>query len=238
MAIFPNLELDDDAQYLDKVRIRGGKSFISVDEAAITLVEIDPGDGTGFIDVTSTKEKSEIYFLDWEYADPGGGSQDFTAKVRITTDGAPQSISKDISLLTSDDDYLFSDDQALRVEEDEILRYVPTGRNTFKYLHRRVQEMILEDLYRVGITDNVGVKLTKEAIIDIDEVKLWSRYWVLSLIYKDNNNKNADIFRTKEDFYFNQKSLWSNKAIFKLDTTGDGTANTALDLGIVRIRRR
>ncbi len=85
MAIFPNLKLEDIVQINDKTRLDASKSF-TADEAAVTLVEIEPESAAGFIDITPTvATNSKQYFLDWSYS---GTSRTVTVSVRITTDGA------------------------------------------------------------------------------------------------------------------------------------------------------
>ena len=56
MAIFPHIELEDIVQVNDRTRLSAIKSFVSKDEAAVTLVEIEPESGSGFIDVTGAKQ--------------------------------------------------------------------------------------------------------------------------------------------------------------------------------------
>ena len=110
--IFPNLILENIVQENDKTRLDATKSFISKDEAAVTLVEIEPYTGAGYIDVTGTSSKD--WYLDWSY--PTDGNK--TVTVRITTDGGPVSSSKTIWIIDSVDDNLFSYDQDLTAIED------------------------------------------------------------------------------------------------------------------------
>ncbi len=165
MAIFPFIEVGDVEQVDDKLRISGVKSFAAKDEAAISEIEIEPETSEGLISVFSSNTKN--WFLDWEYATEGMK----TISIRVTTDGAPITVTKTISILSVADDKLFSIDDDLFVFETEILTFVPAGRNTFIYEHRAAQIQILEDLYRIGITDIFGDKLTKDSVVDVEEVK-------------------------------------------------------------------
>ena len=232
MAIFPKIEVDPIVQVSDKVRINATKTDVSKDEAAISLVEIDPGDGSGYIDVTGNVPiNSKNWFLDYEYATDG----DYTILVQVTTDGPPSSTSYDVSVITAAEDRLFSSDQDLILEESEILRWVPDGRASFKYVHRSVQNLILEWLYRAGYTKYEQAKYTKADIIDISEVSLWSRYWVLALIYKDNSNKVAGALNDKQAQYESLRDQWSQKSILRLDYNGDGVSDPGENLNLTSL---
>jgi len=226
MAIFPFIEVGENEQVEDRLRISAVKSFAAKDEAAITEIEIEPESSSGFISVFNSNQKN--WFLDWEYATDGTK----TISVRITTDGAPITSTKDISILTEADDKLFSTDDDLFRFETEILEFVPQGRNTFKYVHREAQTQILEDLYRIGITDTDGDKLTKDAVIDIEEVRQWSRFLVLQLIFSDVSNSVGDIFFLKREQYKSWALESRQKAIMKLDLNGDAILDSTESVDI------
>ncbi len=226
MAIFPFIEVGDIEQVNDKIRISGIKSFVSKDEADVTEIEIEPEASAGFISVFNSNSKN--WFLDWEYATDGTK----VISIRVTTDGAPITKTESIELLTEDDDKLFSVDDDLQVHETDILGFVPVGRNTFKYAHREAQTQIIEDIYRIGITDIFGDKLTKAAFIDVDEVKEWSRFLTLQMIYSDISNAVGDIFAFKRDQYKGWALESRHKAIMKLDLNGDATLDSTESVDI------
>lgn len=233
MAIFPFIESDSVEQVDDKLRIDASKSFVSKDEAAITAVEIEPEAGNGYISVFDSNPKN--WYLDWEYATEG----DKTVTVRVTTDGAPVSKTKTITVLSEADDKLFSSDEDLQKHETDVLKYVPSGRNTFKYAHREAQTQILEDLFRIGITNISGQKLTKDAVVDVDEVKEWSRFLTLQFIYNDLSNQVGDIFSQKSEQYKSWALESRQKSILKLDINGDGNVDSTegVDMTWRRLRR-
>lgn len=216
MAIFPNINTENIIQVNDKLRISAAKTFTTPDEAAITLVEIEPHAGEGFIDVTNV-DSDELY-LDWAYSTDGTK----TISLRITTDGSPVTITKDIVCISEVDDKLFSTDDDLKVHEVSILKFVPRGKNSFNYVHRLAQNEILEQLYKDGYTDFNNVKLTKDAVIRTDELKQWSKYLVLRLIFRDLSNAIDDIYDKKSNRYESAEHTWRTKAILKLDFNGDG----------------
>lgn len=217
MAIFPHIELEDIVQVNDRTRLSAIKSFVSKDEAAVTLVEIEPESGSGFIDVTGAKQAD--WFLDWEYAT--GGMK--TVSVRITTDGAPVTETATIQALTLVDDKQFCTDQNLVANEHDILKWVRQGRNTHKDVIRRAKKMIMKDLEEFGVTDSEGNKLTEAAIVDIEEVREWATYLSLYIIYKTSSNANEDVFKAKAADYWGKAKQSKNRSFFKFDYNGDGT---------------
>ena len=217
MAIFPKLQLDRVLQIEDGTRLDATKTFVSKDEAAITLVEIEPEAAAGFIDVTGTKSKD--WFLDWQY---DGVSRAVDVTVRVTTDGAPVTFTQSIELLTADDDKLFSDDYDLITKEEDILRFLPDGRTSFKYKHRQTQKEIIEDFNERGVTDLDGDKLTKDAFVDIEEVRLWALNMTLSMIFRDKSNVVGDQFDAKANDYMSEALTHKHRAYYRLDLDGDG----------------
>lgn len=219
MAIFPKIESDDIVQIADKFRISASKSYISKGESAITLVEIEPEAGNGFIDVTgSAPLNSKNWYLDWEYSTDGAK----VISVRVTTSGAPVVLTKTISALLSADDNLFSKDSDLVAIESDILKYVPDGRASFKYVHREAQNEILEWLYTNGYMRSGNIRFTKEDVIEIQEFTFWSKYMVLRLIFEDLSNSVGDIFDAKAKEYENDEKEWRQKSVLKIDVDGSG----------------
>lgn len=228
--IFPKIQTDDIVQVSDKFRIDASRSYISKGEAAITKVEIEAESGSGFIEVTgSAPLNPDNWYLDWEYATAGSK----VISTKITTDGSPTTSTLTVSALTSAVDKLFSDDDDLVQIEGDILRYLPHGRNTFKYIHREAQTEILEWLYTNGYVNVIDdTRLTKDAIIDIQEVNFWSKYLALRLIFQDISNVIGDVFDQKSKMYENDEHKWRQKAILSIDLDGDGTAGPGEGLNL------
>ena len=219
MAIFPVLSLDDDTvQISDSIRFDATRSFVSKDEAAITLVEVEPESGVGFVDVTGTKNTD--WYLDWQYA---GASRVAVVSVRVTTDGVPVTFTRNIQVLTEADDKLFSSDTDILKEESEILKFLPKGKTSFLYMHRRAQKFIVEHFNERGVTDTECNRLTKDSFVDIEEVKQWSIALTLSLIFKDNSNVVGDNYSVKSDEYKAMAKNHIDRAFFRFDRNNDGT---------------
>jgi hypothetical protein len=215
--IFPNLQLEDVVQANDKTRLDATKSFISKDEAAITLVEVEAETGSGFIEVGAPGVAKDWY-LDWEYATTGSK----TVSCRITTDGAPTTKSFTLEVLSSVEDNLFSYDSDLTALEADVLRWVPAGRNSFKNYHRKAQRLIVAWLNENGHTDSAGLALTKDAIVDIEEVRSWSAALTMQLIFRSISNDPLDTFSEKSKQYESMALTHRNRAVLRLDTDGDG----------------
>jgi hypothetical protein len=216
MAIFPVLEIEDVVQINDKTRLNAVKTFVSKDNAAPTLIEIEPEAGSGFITVTGTSYKD--WYLDWSYA---GASRVVTVSLRVTA-GSVVTATKTMQIYTVADDYLFSNDNDIKALEPDIMSWVPVGRASYLNVHREAQKKILDWLDEAGITDVDGQKLTKDAVVDVSEVRSWSRYLTLSLIYMGIYNAVEDVFSDKAAKYKTMAKSAADRAQLRLDIDGDG----------------
>lgn len=214
MARFPVLKMESTVQENDKTRLDGSKSFTSTPDAAITLMEIEPSSGSGFLDITSNQ------YLDWQYSTEATE----TVSLRITTAaGGPTTVTQDIKVVSAATDKLFSNDQDLVLHEPDILQWVRKGRHSFLDVHRRAQDRIIAKLAELKFTDTNGDRLTKDAIIDIDEVRQWSTFLTLQLIFEGISNATDDIFSEKAKHYRQLKENALNMGLIRLDTDGDGS---------------
>lgn len=218
MAIFPNLELEEIVQVADKTRLNSTKTFVSKDEAAITLVEIEPEAAAGFIDVTGTTSRD--WYLDWEYS---GTSRTVTVSVRVTTDGAPVTSTQTMEVITESDDKLFSKDHDITAIQPDVLKYIREGRNSFVDVHRKAQTLILDKLNDMGVRNNDLSKVTKDEIVDVEEVRKWSENLVLRLIYEGLSNAVGDVFNVKALFYAGQEAEARKRSMVKIDFNKDAT---------------
>jgi len=209
--IFPVLKLEEIVQVDDRTRLDASDSYVTPDEAAITLIEIEPESGAGFIDVTSSQ------YLDYQYA--VDGDKDVT--VRVTTDGAPSTVTKALTIISAADDKLFSSDEELLPHEPDLLNYTRNGRNSFLDVHRSAQDRIITWLDENRIWDTNGDRLTKAAIIDIQEVNDWSKFLTLGLIFEGLSNAVDDIFMQKAQKYMEMAEKARNRGAIRLDRDGD-----------------
>lgn len=227
--IFPVLELEEIVQVNDRTRLDARKSYLSPDEAAITLVEIQPSATDSFIDVTNTK------YLDWQYSTDGA----VAVVVRITTDGVPVTASLDIPVISVADDKLFSSDSQIVPYEPDLLNYVKEGRNSFLDVHRISQDRILKWLDENKFWDVDGNPLDKDDIINISEVNDWSKFWTLTYIFEGLSNAIDDIFHTKSLRYKDMMITARERAVLRVDTNNDSSVDTGeqLDLRSIEILR-
>lgn len=226
--IFGIIKCESIVQLNDKTRIEVDDSFISPDEAAITLIEIQPSAGDDFQVVTSNQ------YLDWAYTVAATN----TVTLRITTDGSPQTFTASIVSVTSATDRLFSNDNDIYKHESDLDRFLPAGKSSFNYAHRASQGIILDKLAQRGIYNTDGTLLTKDNIYNIEEVRQWSKYLTLSNIYYNVQNEVNDVFAVKAKQYADMADIAANKAILSLDFDADGTQDKQIDLNVGRIVRR
>lgn len=226
--IFPNLEIEDIVQVGDKTRLNAVKSFVSKGSDPITKVEIRPFAASDWIDVTGSG--SDDWFLDFEY----DSDDDYDVSVRVTTsDGAEtpdintETKTKVLEVVTRAQDALFSYDSELLPHEPDVLRWVPKGRNSFLNVHRQAQRDVLAWLDENGYTDKNGERLTKAAIVDREEVRYWSAAHTLMLIFKGISNSVDDVFMEKSKFYDSLARSHRQRAILRLDITGDGEIDSS-----------
>lgn len=228
--IFGELKLEGTAQVSDKTRLDATASFITQDEADITKIEIEAHTSEGFIDVTSKS------YLDWAYSSAGAK----IVSVRITTDGSPQTFTKGISVVDAATDALFSSDEDLIPIEDDILKYVRKGRNSFLDKHREAQKITLNDLDKAKIWKETGAIYTAADIVDIQEFKEKSKYLTLHLIFKGLSNAVDDIFSIKASRYLGYAKDAGNRGSLHLDKNGDSDLSNDVkeDIFSAELRRR
>jgi hypothetical protein len=226
--IFIQIKTEEKVQVDDMTRIDATSSFISPDESEITLVEIEPELGSGFIDVTSSK------YLDWAYESTGEKS----VSVRITTDGMPITKTHNLSVVSVSDDRLFSNDSDIISHENDLFRFLREGRVSFLDVHRVAQGLILDYLDQTNVTNIDGSRVEKDDIYEIKEVKEWSKFLTLSLIFESVANEVEDIFSVKARKYRNMAKEVSARASVKIGDSANARPDQNLDLRSARIVRR
>jgi len=219
MAIFPHAEVEATVQVNDKTRIDVTKSFTSPDEAAVTMVEIEPETSNGYIDVFSTKQSD--WYLDWEYATDGTK----TVSVRITTDGVPVTETYSMEVLTEADDMLFSSDQDIVSIEPNLLKFnggaARDGRNTFLDIHREAQKEVLDYINERGYRNTDDSPVTKDQLVVIEDINKWSKYLTLAMIYRGVSNAIDDVFDQKSTKYMSMANDARNRATLRIDFDKD-----------------
>jgi hypothetical protein len=219
--IFPHLDFEKIVQVNDKTRLDAGKTFLSPDSNPIQVLEIRPENSDIFYNVTTAK------FLDWSYATDG----EKVVTLRITTGvnnltlDTPVEFQYQLNVLSEEDDNLFSNDNDLVQYEDDILKYIRKGRNSFLDKHRAAQSFIISELDRRRIVNSDGTRITKDQIKDIEEVREWSRFYTLYIIFRGISNAVDDIFGQKAMSYLKRSQEAQNFAVIRLDLNKDGDIN-------------
>lgn len=226
--IFHKVTLEPVVQVDDMTRIDAGGSFVSSDEGDITTLRISPNNGVDWFDVTLVSSSMDKYFLDWAY--DTAGTQ--TIQVEITTTLTAATIkSYTLEVLSVEDDCLFSDDNDLVRFEPEVLCYLRHGRSSFLDIHRCAQQIILDYLnLQIEIKDcenpcDVPRKLVAKDLFCKQEVKTWSVYQTLVLIYEGLSNQVDDIFDKKSIKYTGLMNAARNRAEITVDYDQDGKAD-------------
>lgn len=228
MPVIFHLDHEKIVQVDDKTRLDAAKCSVTPGMNPIRKIEIRP-------------EASEIFYntgskrvLDWAY----GTSGVKTVTVRVTTGVSdtvldpPVDKTYQVKVLTVSEDKLFSSDADLMAHEDDILKWVREGRNTFLDKHRAAQEYILSELDKRRIVDRYGNKLTKEHIYDVDEVKEWSKFYTLYLIFRGISNSVGDVFTDKAMHYLSRAKESEKHALVRLDLNDDGDIDSSEQLDI------
>lgn len=220
--LFPKLTFETVLQSEEKTRLDASLSFATDDEV-ITDVLIEANTGDGFISVFNGGKRDK-WFLDWAYEVDGL----ITPSVKLVTSLGDKTkiYTSGIIVLTQDEDALFSDDNDLIPFETDILKYLPKGKNSYIYAHRKAQERILAFLDEQRIWKLDSSRYTKQDIIDLDgefkdQFKQWSTFQTLVIIFENLQSANADIFQEKKSEYEKLMLQARNRASLRLDQDGN-----------------
>lgn len=232
MAKFPVIESESTIQLNDKTRIDATKSFVTQDESAINVVKIRAASGESYVTINSST--SSNWYLDWQYS--ASGNHTISVIIEAGAASASAEFTKTITAVTSSSDNLFSTDEDLALHEPDILKYVPDGKSSFLNIHRRAQTLMIDWLNRQGFVDNDGAPLTKTAIVTTSEVRQWSAFLTLKLIFEGLSNAIDDIFAQKAKKYHREMVASRKRALVRLDLNGDGTQDNLEGLDIANGR--
>lgn len=214
MAIFAILQTEKVVQVGDRTRLNAGASFVNGIEA-ITKVEIKPSAADAYISVAL-----DVLYLDWVYSAPG----DVVASVRVTTgtgdDEAFGFGDAELQIITPEEDLLFSDDSDIYAEEPTANSILPEGRTSFLHVHREAQKQIMAAISK---RDTSGVWAEPSSIVDKREVRDWSKYLSLQIIYQGSINEPGDVYAVKAETYRQRAQAEEARGLIALDLDGDGT---------------
>lgn len=226
--IVPIIEMDSVILQNDRVRISGVNSFVTKEESAITLVEVEPFFGYGYINITGTGSSDWVF--DYYYSTTG----DHVITLRVTTDGSPVTATKTITVKSSATANLFSSDDDLKLLEPDVMRWLPEDKFSWNHVHFRVQELILNNLYKNRVVNSDNSRIVASQILDVKEVKDWAILMALSIIFSGISNAVDDVFSQKQKFYASKLGEAENLCfnILKVDLNSDSKISTGEILGL------
>jgi len=221
--VFPKLTFDTVVQQDDMVRLDAGLTF-SPENDHINDIEIQPEVGEDFISVFVNKQPAK-WFIDWAYET--SGFKNVTIRVTCQHEVKTKTYMAAINVLDQDEDALLSSDNDLIAYEPDILNYLPKGRNSYLYVHRKAQERILAYLDEQRIWKQDNSIFTKLDLVDLgsemkDQFKQWSTFQTLVIIFESIQVSNNDIFQEKKMEYEKLMIQARNRASLRLDRDGDG----------------
>lgn len=127
-------------------------------------------------------------------------------------------------LYSVEGDYLFSTDQDLAAKRSDILNYCERGRNTFKKYHRRAQEEIMDEFREAGFVDIYQDPLTLDAMVVPDDLRKYSTFKTLRMIFEDLSNATDDIFERIAARYHSSELKAKRPLLVRADLDRDGSA--------------
>jgi hypothetical protein len=223
MALFPKITFETVLQVDEKARLDTSLSFATDDEN-ITDILIEPFAGAGYISVFNGGNKSKWY-LDWAYETDG--FKDVSVRIEADSGNKTKSYMAGINVLTEDEDALLSNDNDLLPYETDILNYLPKGKNSYIYAHRKSQERILAYLDEQRMWKSDNSVYTKQDLVTLgsdiqDQFKQWSTFQTLLIIFESIQVSNNDIFQEKKQEYENLMRQARNRSSLRLDENNDG----------------
>lgn len=232
---FGNLEIEAVIQTKDKTRLNASKSFSPKGAEPIENIKISPEVGQPLVSVFGAGA-SKDWFLDWEYSSAGTK----VVTLEITTDTSTFTVTKEILVVTPEQDKLFSKDSDLIQFEPDLLKWLPAGKSTYNNVHRNAQALILDWLDSIRVWRTDGTKLTKADLSLTDDLKQLSIYMTLELIFMGISNQVDDVFLNKARMYGQKALLVQGRGRIQADFNGNGTldASDAADLRSFTLVRR
>lgn len=222
------------AQYATEVASKmttaGGTYSASVSGSVITLT------GAASFELKDSSVQRQLHIaknvskLSHESSFVECGVRNITVAVSNGTESDSKSFQ--IKVYSKEGDYLFCEDGHLKAHEPDIMKWLPEGRSSYKDVIRRAQGLIVAWLDEKGYVNVYGNKYTKRDIIDVEEVKQWSIFMTLRLIFQGISNSVDDVFDLKAKNYAMNEEAARQRVVLRLDSDEDGVADEGETLGI------
>lgn len=233
MSIFGIIKSDDVVFSGDKIRIDASESFLAPNLTFATVShEVSVDGGATWYNITGPKK-----YVDWIFSTSGTK----TISLRLsTTEPASEIFTKDITVLNLATANLFSNDSDLYQYETDINQYLPKKWSSWNLIHLAAQKHIVDWLDEKRIFAQDGTKYTQADLLDKSEVRQFSIFKTLELIFASNYTIVGDIFSSKRDKYRELANEKASRAQISLDFNKDTINNDATertDLLSVIVRR-
>lgn len=232
MSRFGIIKSDDKVFSNDKIRFDFTKSFITPDETLATPKnhEVSFDAGATWIDVTAKR------IIDFIFTSVGTKS----VQLRVTTLSGNDVVSKSVEVLNLITQKLFSTDSDLYRYEPEIDNLLPNKWSSWNLIHLEAQRFFIDWLDEKRIFAKDRTKYGVDDLLDRDEVRQFSVFKTLELIYSGNHNVSGDLYQLKRDKYRELANDKLAKSQIALDFNKNGTAeiNERTDLFAVGIIRQ
>lgn len=239
--IFPSMTFETVLQVEEKTRLDASRSFVTDDET-ITDVLIQPSSGDAFISVFNGGD-NEKWFLDWAY--DVDEFKDVAIQIVADSGSKTKTYMAGINVLTEEIDALLSTDNDILPFEPKIHRYLPRGKNSFIYAHRKAQERIVAYLDEQRIWKNDSSRYTKldlSTVVDPEfkeQFRQWSSFETLLIIFESFQVSSGDLFQEKKLDYTTLRNSARTRSALRLDQDGDGELDiTPYDIRTTRLYRR
>lgn len=241
MALFPSITFERVLQIEEKTRLDSGRSFVTDDEV-ITDILIQPSATDAFISVYNGGD-TDKWFLDWAYE--VDGFKDIAVQIVADSGNKTKTYMAGINVLTEEIDALLSTDNDILPFEPKLYRYLPRGKSSFIYVHRKAQERIVAylDEQRIWKDDNSRyTKLDLSTVADPEfkeQFRQWSSFEALLIIFESFQVSSGDLFQEKKEEYTSLRNGARTRSALRLDQDGDGELDvTPYDIRTTRMVRR
>lgn len=225
--IFPILKYEDVIYTNNRVRFEASESFANKALATVSH-EMSMDGGSTWINITQKKH------LDWMFLNDAT----YVVQLRInTSDLDSATISKTVEVVDASTQVFFSNDSDLYKYEADIDKYLPDRWSSWIHMHAEARKIFMDWLDEKGIKKEDGSKYLVEDVMDIEQVRQFSTFKALELIFESNIKVTGDVFSFKRDHYRKLSNEKLSRSEIKLDFNGNTEADESTNLLTVGVER-
>ena len=189
---------------------------------SVVSVKIKPESTASFINayLVSEPENKDYWFIDYVYSTDGIKTIELEIKYGAGPSTATET--KQITVLSELNDYLFSSDAELIGYQHDIMKYLPEYRSSWNFCHRISQNEILAYLDESGKVNEDGSKITKDQIVDLSEVRALATFKTLRIIYESLSNAPDDFFIKRASHWASYEAKAQLRCVSRIDFNKNG----------------